>query len=242
MIKKYKYYLLSIITFCIVFLNSCQKEKIIARHIVGHVSDYFDGNDVEGVKVGLVYSYFPPNSFGPYEYTPAPGVTQPPCAESELLEITTTDKYGEFHFSYHPKVNLDDCPYGGYHFNYYLVFEKEGTDYFLQSEKINREITIRKKIEYKMRPYIKVDFNISNTLPTTPVLGSVRVYGNPYYYENIIIDGTNINSTYTINAKWTELIEPGCSIVDSLSPFIYYYSFREEFIPTKKHYVYDINY
>lgn len=240
--KKQKYCLLAISTFCIIIFNSCQKEeKLFAHHIVGHVSDYFDGTDLEGVKVGLVYSYYPPNSFGPYVYTPAPGVTEPPCADVELLVTTTTDKYGEFSINYHPLKKLDNC-YGGYDFNYYLIFEKEGSGYFLQSEIINTTKKLRKKFEYKMRPYIQVDFNISNTKPTTPVKGSVRVYGSPLYYDNIIINGTNINSTYTIGAKWTETIGPGCSIVDSTNTFIYYYSFQETFIPTKKYYSYDIIY
>ncbi len=224
--------------------NSCRKdEKIFDTHVEGTVTDYFDGNAVEGVTVAVVYTY----SFNLWNCTAFSGCGEKPGINPDTLVRTTTNAKGEFKLKFRAKKNMDyhgvsNGPFGEpYKYGYLLIFYKNGTEYFKQFYNIDDGSKHKYELDYMIKPLVTFIYNISNNRPSDPVSCSFSLREDPDVYNLLHVDGTNITTQLILKTEFFNSLKHLINIGSQQSSEIYFHK-AEDIIPTKKNYVYEITY
>ncbi len=239
----HKTFLISLLLI-IVMISACSKEeRVLQTHVEGTVTDYFEGNAVEGVTVAVVYTY----GFSEFICN-GTGLCNFPEVEPDTIARATTNSNGEFKLKFRAKKNMDkggitNSPFGEPNkYGYLLIFYKNGTEYFKQFYNIDDGAKRKYNVNYEIKPLITFEFNVrGNNNPNEIVYSNFNTSSGLYYYQ-IPSEGINIQDRFKIRTEWINEIVVAGSIWNKAQTSIYYYSKKETITPIKKIYTYDIIY
>ncbi len=223
----------------------CNKhERIYQTRVKGCVTDYFDGTNLQGVQVAVVYTYdyIAYNCGGCHLLVP------------DTVAKGTTNSKGEFSLKFRPlhfvskTDGIENGPFDApKKCGYLLVLYKPGTDYFTQYYNLHNGSKGRYHINYKLKPMVTIQYNVK-AVNNKNVAVKLRINANSSFTSNFSYQhflpfyGTNINNSYTIKTEWINEIEYNCNITDTINSLTKYNYTEGIITPTTKHYGYEITY